>query len=132
VPLPCVPLNDNAVADNDSAGAGVGGTTVKVAVIVAGDPCAPVAVTVICPVYVPAASVPRVAETWSACGAVPLAGLTESHEASLVVVYVRVPLPVFVRFTAAAGGFVPLPCVALNETEVWEIESTEPAVAELP
>jgi hypothetical protein len=48
VPLPCVPLNDNAVFDRERAGGA--GAILNVTVIVAGDPCAPVAVTVICPV----------------------------------------------------------------------------------
>lgn len=47
-PLPCVALNERVVPESDSTAGG--GATVNVAVIVAGEPVAPEAVTVICPV----------------------------------------------------------------------------------
>ena len=50
VPLPCVPPNDKVDEDRDKAGTGAGAATLKVTVIVAGEPCAPAAATVTCPV----------------------------------------------------------------------------------
>jgi hypothetical protein len=126
VPLPCVPLNVKVVTETESAGGGGGGDTTNVTVITAGEPCAPVAVTVMCPVYVPAAKLPSVAETCSVCdgGADPLAGETASQEESLLAVNESVPAPVFDNVTFAGGGFAPLACVALNESVFVESVST--------
>jgi hypothetical protein len=68
-----------------------------------------------CPVYVPAVSVPVAAEICKAFGAVPLAGVTESHAESLLAVKLSEPPPVFVTFTEAGVGFAP-PCVALKDS----------------
>lgn len=124
-PLACVALNESEFVESVSTGGG-GAATVKVTVIVAGDPCAPEAVTVICPVYVPAVKLPSVAEICSVCegGAEPLAGEAASHDESLLAVNESVPLPVFETVTLAGVGFVPLPCVPLNETVVEESVST--------
>ena len=64
----------------------------------------------------PALSPPRVAEICSDCGAVPLAGVTESQGESLVAVKVRVPEPLLVTFTVEGEGLVALLCVAVKET----------------
>ena len=48
--LPCAAANDRVVGDTDKLGAGPGAATLKVTVMVAGEPCAPAAVTVTCPV----------------------------------------------------------------------------------
>lgn len=97
----------------------------NVTVIVAGDPDAPEAVTVTCPVYVPAVKLPTVAETCSVWegGADPLAGETASHDESLLAVNEIVPLPVFETVTLAGTGFVLLPWVPLNAKVVVETES---------
>ena len=47
-PLACVALNESVFAESVRIGGG-GAATVKVTVIVAGEPCAPEAVTVMCP-----------------------------------------------------------------------------------
>jgi len=104
--------------------AGVDGSpTVKVTVTLVGEPWAPADVTVMWPVYVPAASVPTVAETCKACGAVPLAGVTVSHDESLAAVKLSVPVPVFVTFAVWDVGFAP-PCVALNVRVRGETDKT--------
>ena len=59
--LPWVPLKDTAVGEMESCG--VGAATLNVTVTVAGEFCAPEAVTVTWPVYEPAASDPIIAET---------------------------------------------------------------------
>ena len=99
------------------------GATVKVTVILAGEPWAPADVTVMWPVYVPAVSVPTVAETCKVCGAVPLVGVTASHDESLAAVKLSVPVPVFVTFAVWDVGFVP-PCVALNVRVRGETDKT--------
>ena len=75
---------------------GTKGETVNVTVETAGEFCAPGAVTVTCPVYVPAVRLPTATETDSVAGADPLAGVAVNHDWSLVSVKLRVPLPVFV------------------------------------
>jgi hypothetical protein len=81
---------------------------------------------------VPAARVPRVAEICNACGALPLAGVTESQDESLLAVKERMPLSVFVTFTVAGAGFVPLPFDALNERVDCEMERTGSEVVAEP
>jgi hypothetical protein len=85
-----------------------------------------------CPVYVLAVRLPNVAETCSDCGAVPLTGVTESHEESLLAVKLRLPPPVFVTFTVEAAGFELLPCVALNVSVDCETERIGLALLVLP
>jgi hypothetical protein len=99
------------------------GATVKVTVILAGEPWAPADVTVTWPVYVPAVSVPTVAETCKVWGAVPLAGVTVSQDESLATVKLSVPVPVFVTFAVCDVGFAP-PCVALNVRVTGETDKT--------
>ena len=72
------------------------------------------------------------AEIWSSCGAVPLVGVTDSHEESLLAVNVRLPPPVLVIFTVDAAGFVPLPCVALKARVDCETERIGLEVLALP
>jgi hypothetical protein len=59
------------------------------------------------PVYVPAVREATEAETERFCGAVPLAGETESQEESDDVVKVSAPVPVLVTDTAPGLGFSP-------------------------
>jgi hypothetical protein len=122
IPLPCVALNDRVLVERDNTGGG--GVTVNVTAIVAGEPCAPDAVTVTSPLYVPATSVPNAAEICNVFAAVPLVGLTVSQDALLAAAKLSVLPPVFVRLTDAAAGFFPLPCTALNATEDVESERT--------
>jgi hypothetical protein len=102
---------------------GTSAATVKVTAIDAGEFCAPVAVTVTCPVYVPTVSVPSAAETCSVCGAVPPAGVTDSHGESLPEVNVRLPFPEFVTLSEAGPGFVLLPWVPLNDKAVGDTDN---------
>jgi hypothetical protein len=76
--------------------------------------------------------VPSVAEICNVCGAVPLPGITESQEESLLAVNGRLPPPVFVILTVDAAGLVPLPCVPMNERVDWEIVRTGLEVIALP
>jgi hypothetical protein len=61
------------------------------------------------PVYVPTVSVPSATEICSVCGAVPLAGVTESQSESLLAVKVRLPVPEFMTLSETGPGFVLLP-----------------------
>jgi hypothetical protein len=63
------------------------------------------------------------AEICNACGAVPLLGVTDSHEESLLAVKVKLPPPIFVTFAVDAAGFVPLDCVAANDKVVGETDN---------
>ena len=110
----------------------MGAATLKVTVMLAGEFCAPVEATEMWPVYVPAASAPSAAEICKDCGAVPLAGVTESHDESLVAVKVRVPELLLVRFTLEVVGLVPLPSVALKDKADCERERTGTDVLALP
>jgi hypothetical protein len=47
-----------------------------------------------------------------------------SHAESLLAVKLSEPPPVFVTLSEAGVGFVPLPCVPLNDNDFGEIEST--------
>jgi len=120
------------IGETDNAGVGAGAATTNVTVIVAGLFWAPVAATVMCPVYVPAVRLPTVAEISSVCGAVPLVGVAESQEESLLVVKVNVPAPPFVMLAAAGEGFVALPCVPLKVTEDCETPKIGAVALELP
>ena len=71
---------------------------------------APVAVTVIEVVYVPAESPVTLAATESDPGPVPEAGDTESHGTALDAFQLKVPVPVLLMLTVWADGFAP-PCV---------------------
>ena len=88
---------------------GVSDATVNVTGTDAGEFCAPAAVTVMCPVYVPTVSVPTTTEICKDCGAVPLAGVAESQVESLLAVKVRLPFPEFVTLSELGLGFVTLP-----------------------
>ena len=110
--LPCVPLNDNDVGETDKLGGG-GEATFNVTVMVAGEPCTLPALTVICPVYVPAAKLAIAAEIWMVCGAVPVLGVTDSQPASLLALKVSVPLPLLFTFAVCDTGSAP-PTVALK------------------
>src|ERR687888_506106 len=98
--------------------------TVSVTAIVFGEPVAPavVAVTVTVAVYVPAASPVTDGLTESVAGAVALAGVTVSHDASSDAVTSNVPPPVFVTDTVCAAGFAP-PCTAVKARLVGETDS---------
>ena len=78
-------------------------------VMVAGEPCAPAAVMVTLPMYVPAVRLPTTTDICRLCGAVPEAGLTVSQVESLPVVKLKLPEPLLVRFTLAGAGFALLP-----------------------
>jgi hypothetical protein len=97
--------------------------TIKVTAIVNGEPCAPAAVTVTLPVYVPAARLATVAEICNVCGAVPLAGETLNHVESVAAVKLSVPPPVFETLTLCAAGFAP-PCTAFMLSVVGETDNT--------
>jgi hypothetical protein len=109
---PCVALKLRPDGNTDTTAGGTAGATVSVTVTTDGEPCAPVAVTVTCPEYVPAANDPMLAETCNVWGAVPLAGETLNHAESLAAVKLSVPAPVFATLTLCGEGFGP-PCVAL-------------------
>src|SRR5271167_260280 len=108
--------------------------TVKVTVIIPGDPCAPFAVTVMWPTYVFGVLVggPRVAEICSVIGAVPLAGVTISHDESLLALNISVPLPVFVTSTEAGAGFVFTLTNAPNRSDCVERLSMERPLFPVP
>jgi hypothetical protein len=108
---PAVALNDKLFGDTERAGAG--GSTVSVTGISFGDPLTPADSTVTTAVYVPAASPAVLAVTLRSRGALPLAGVTESHPASSVAVKGRMPPPVLATFSVFAAGLAP-PAVALK------------------
>jgi hypothetical protein len=60
---PCTALMLSVVGDTDKTAGGTDGATVRVTATVNGEPWAPGAVTVKCPVYVPAVRLPTAAET---------------------------------------------------------------------
>ena len=102
---------------------GVSAATVNVTGTDAGEFCAPAAVTVMCPVYVPTVSVPTTTETCKDCGTVPLAGVTESQVESLLAVNERLPFPEFVMLSGLGLGFVALPWVPLNDKAVGDTDN---------
>jgi hypothetical protein len=57
-----------------------------------------------------------VADTVKFAGALPLAGVTESHAESLEAVKSSTPPPPFVTVRFAGMGFVTLPCTATNKS----------------
>src|SRR5262249_29089408 len=87
--------------------------TVNVTGTLTGVLVAPVALMVIVPLYAPAASPLMLTEAVSVEGAVPLAGLTVSHEASSLAVKLRVPPPVLVTLIVWLAGLLP-PAVAVK------------------
>ncbi len=91
-------------------------------VIVAGEPDAPGALIVMWPVFTLGARVPAATEICKVSGAVPLVGVTESHDESLEAVNASVPSPILETLTEAGEGFTPLPCVAEKERLVCESE----------
>jgi hypothetical protein len=123
-----VALKVKVAGEVDKTGEGAGADTVNVTVMVAGEPDVPAEVTVMCPVYVEAVRVPRAAEICNDCGAVPLAGVTESHVESLLAVNARVPAPVLETVAVAGDGPELPPCVAPNKILDGETERIEEAV----
>ena len=117
---PCVALNARLVGATDRTG--VAGLTVRVTSTVFGEPEAPAAVTVIGVVYVPGASPAIDGVTVTVAGAVPLDGLTESHDADSASVKLRVPPPVLVTSKVCAAGFAP-PSVAVKDRLLFETAS---------
>ena len=113
------PLSANAVWSLARTPVPPAGDTVKVTSTVVGDPCAPAAVIVMWPVYVPAANPFTAADIWTDWGAVPDVGEAVSQLLSLDAVKLNEPTPELVMFTEAGAGFVP-PAVALNVTVVGE------------
>ena len=88
-----------------------GDVTEKDTMTVFGEPDAPEADTVTCPVYVPGANPATMAPTCSVAGAFPLTGETRSHAVSVEAVKVNVPPPVFLISTVCHAGSLP-PCCA--------------------
>ena len=68
--------------------------------------------------------VPSIADICKVCGAVPLPGVTESHDESLLAVKVRLPPPVFVTLTADGAGFMLVPCVPVNVVAEEDSDNT--------
>ena len=109
---PAVAVKASVVGETESAG-GVGGLTVSVTVIVFGEPVAPVAVTVISVVYVPAASPVIDGVTVIVPAFVPLVGDTLSHVALSDAVQSIVSPPVLLTASVLAAGSEP-PAVAVK------------------
>jgi hypothetical protein len=86
---------------------GAGAVTVNDTGIVCGELVAPVPMTVIEVVYVPAESPVTFTIAESEPGPLPDAGETESQEAVLAAFQLNVPVPVFVMFTVWAEGLLP-------------------------
>ena len=86
---------------------GAGAVTVNETGIDCGEFVAPVPMTVIDAVYVPAESPVTLAVAENAPGPVPDAGVTASHEAVLVAFQLRVPVPELVMFTVWTEGLLP-------------------------
>ena len=89
--------------------------------IVAGELCAPGAVTVICPVYVPTASPDTAVVICSVNGAVPEPGDAESQLALVEAVKDSVPVPVLVIESSPGAGTAD-PCVYANDNEVGDTD----------
>ncbi len=79
----------------------------NVTVTDAGEPWTPRAVTVTCPVYVPAVNAPVAAVTASDCGADPLSGMQLSQGWSVATVKFSDPPPVLVTLTFCDAGLAP-------------------------
>jgi len=88
---------------------GGGALTLNVTGITAGDPDAPVVVTVTFPEYEPAGRPVKLVATCTCCegGAVPEEGDAESQVWLTLSVKLRVPLPVLLIVNAAGGGLTP-------------------------
>ena len=93
--------------EEPSVNVGAAPVTVNETGIDCGEFVAPVPVTVMEAVYVPAESPVTLAVAESEPGPVPDAGETASHEAVLVAFQFNVPVPEFVIFTVWAEGLVP-------------------------
>jgi hypothetical protein len=118
---PAVALNDRLDGVTESAG-GTGASSVNVTGIVFGEPSAPVAVTVMSVVYVPAARPLIVGVTVMVPELVPLAGATLSHVALSDAVQSIDPAPVLLTDSVLAAGLEP-PAVPLNDRLVGVTES---------
>jgi len=119
---PWVPLKLSVNGETLRMGlGGGGGCTVKLTITVAGEPCEPADVTVMCPVARPWGRVLESAVTCKACGALPLLGETVSQAESDDVVKLRVPPPELATFIEP---MVACPCGALSESVVGVTPST--------
>ena len=97
----------NVKLDEPTVNVGAGAVTVNETGIDCGELVAPVPVSVIEAVYVPAESPVTLAVAASEPGPVPDAGETESQEAVLVAFQLKVPVPELVMLTVWAEGLVP-------------------------
>ena len=102
---PCVPVK--LKLEEPTVKVDAGAVTVKETGIDCGELVAPVPVTVIEVVYVPAESPVTLALAASEPAPVPAAGETESQEAVLVAFQLKVPVPELVMLTVWAEGLVP-------------------------
>lgn len=117
---PCTAEKEKLVADRVIVGGGAEIVSVTVAVL--GLLEAPTAVMTIAPVYVPAI-IPTVdTETVTVVGAVPVVGLSVSHEASSEAVHVIVPPPVLPTMSVWLAGLAP-PCAPENVSADGPIDS---------
>ena len=119
---PATELNARLAGETASTGVAAAGSTVKVTGTSLGDPVAPVAVTLTLPVYVPAARPLTSADTVRSRGAVPDAGVTDSHGASSEAVKESVPPPLLATLSVLDAGLVP-PAVAEKDRLAGVTES---------
>jgi hypothetical protein len=102
---PCVPVK--LTLEEPSVKVVAGAVTVNETGIDCGEFVAPVPMTVIEAVYVPAERPVTLTVAASEPAPVPDAGETESQEAVLVAFQLKVPVPEFVMFTVWAEGLLP-------------------------
>jgi hypothetical protein len=95
-----------------------------------GDPCAPVAVIVTWPTYVPGLRPVIDALTERFCGAVPFMGETASHDASLEAEKLSEPIPAFDTDTVDGDGSDP-PAAAAMVSELGVADRTGPVAVTL-
>ena len=88
-------------------GVGVEAETIKLTGIVWGVLVAPVAATVILPEYVPAASPAMTAVVLNEPASVPELEERESHDALVLTLQLKVPVPELEIATACPGGLLP-------------------------
>ena len=88
-------------------GGGVEAETVKLTGIVWGVLVAPVAAPVILPEYVPAASPAMIVVAVNEPAPVPELGERESHDASVLTLQLKVPVPELEIAIACPGGLLP-------------------------